>query len=624
MLINRTSLLWCLLHLLRFRLVLGRESDGFAIWVLPRLSTGYSLECSMSKAENGRTGLVFPSKDDSSSEELKQGLQDAGFCEADQAWLVQIFERPDCFGNSDSISSSVFKDDLEDSLPHILKNLEEQHQIGKDHQTRLAFLFSVMLGFGPVYLGEMIQPNIKLVKSDGGWDVPQWADEFRRHAKFRAERLDWNKLKSSVHKLDDLILFLFPNGMPLVQVVDFNLLDPIQRRGWSSNDFEDPKQLEFWLILRFRSDADYHGTIRLDMLLSEFSGFPEDVLGGKILGLLNSTGYALDMAGLDSLNDGWQAVACELIPFLELLEEKAPESNQKRSSLLKAWWWLSVVIYSRSMGGLECSLSDERRNRLLESAAKHMGFLRQILRDTPEDFKGKNSAGEVCNFYYKAFEVLCAFAPPWKRLKPLLLVFTQMKVQAVASDLRPWSELGREDPPKTYSKVALWIEIAMYPQNLQDELSRDPHLQELREEFAKFCLGRLKTRKNDINADREEFVEPRPIWRQCYVQALTVLRVNPGGRAHRTLFWISKNDPDEECRKLAKRAHRQIRHIDQRKPNLERGASPRRPLFEAFWWFRQAHLLTLGKEIDEAGAMRTRRKELHRTREKDDRLNWKA
>ena len=251
-------------------------------------------------------------------------------------------------------------------------------------------------------------------------------------------------------------------------------------------------------------------------------------------------------------------------------------------------------------------------------------MLRAVLRDRPKVFEEKNSAGEVSDFYRKAFDILLNFAEPWKCLKPLLLAFTEMTVPAVASDLRPWGEHGREAPPHPYSQVPYWIGIAMYPQNLRAELDRDPHLQDLREEFAKFCLGRLKTKKNDTNSNCEEFVEPRPEWRQCYVQALTVLRVNPGGRAHRTLFWLSNNDPDEKCRELAKRAHRQIRHIDRRKPNLERGASPRRPLVEAFWWRRQAHLLTLGKEIDEAGAMRTRRKELHRTREKEDLLNWKA
>ena len=30
----------------------------------------------------------------------------------------------------------------------------------------------------------------------------------------------------------------------------------------------------------------------------------------------------------------------------------------------------------------------------------------------------------------------------------------------------------------------------------------------------------------------------------------------------------------------------------------------------------------LGVKVDEAGAMRTRRRELHRTQEKDDRRNW--
>lgn len=583
----------------------------------------------MSKAENGRNGLVFPSKDYSYSEELKQSLQNAGFCKEDQAWLVQVFERPDCFGDSDSNSDPIFKDGFEDSfeyvLPSILEDLEGQVQIEEDRQTRLAFLFSVMLGFGPV---DLVQPNAKPVKLDGGWDIPQWADEFRRHAKFCAERLDWNKLKSSIHKFDNLIPFLSPEGVPLDQIVDLDLLEPIQRRSWSNNDFIDPKGLESWLIWRFETNSERCNTIRLHTLLQKFADFPEDVLGDKILGLLNAIHYAMRSVSskerLDALNDGWRVVACELIPFLDLLNEKQPESNQERSSLVKAWWLLAKIIYSRSMGGLESELSTEFRNRLVESSARHIGMLRAVLRDSPEVFKEKNSAGEVSDFYRKAFDILLHFADPWKCLKPLLLAFTEMNVPAVASDLRPWGEHGREDPPHPYSQVPYWIGIAMYPQNLRAELDRDPRLQDLREEFAKFCLGRLKTKKNDTNSNCEEFVESRPIWRQCYVQALTVLRVNPGGRAHRTLFWLSNNDPDEECRKLAKRAHRQIRHIDRKKSNLERGASPRRPLFEAFWWLRQAHLLTLGKEIDEAGAMRTRRKELHRTREREDRLNWKV
>ena len=297
--------------------------------------------------------------------------------------------------------------------------------------------------------------------------------------------------------------------------------------------------------------------------------------------------------------DGWQDVAHELVPFFKLLDLKKPEAKQERSPLLKAWWHLSKVIYSWSMGRLE--LPTELGNRLVESASRHIGVLRSVLRDTPEMFAGEDAPGvPVSDFYDKAFYVLLSFAPPWKRLKPLLLAFTEMAEQAVARDLRTWREHdSTENPPEKYSRVANWIEVAMYPQNLKSELEKDPYLQDLREEFAKFCLERLRTKKKrkDSGYTDKDFIEPRPVWRQCYVQALVALRVNPGGRGHRTLFWLLNNDPDDTVRELAKKAHRRVRHLDRNKPNLGEGASPRRPLFEAFWWLRQAHLITLDVEL---------------------------
>ncbi len=591
----------------------------------------------MSEAEDGRSGLVFP-LDDSEVSHIKQCLQDAGFSRDDQEWLVRVFRRPDCFG--DPRGDAVFKDEFasyfERVLPGVVENLGEPDQTEKDRQLRLALLFSFLLGFGPIYHGETSGPNEKLDIPNEV--IPEWVGAFQRHADFCVKSLDLHKLIEiwDEFRFCDMIPFLFPKGVPLDRVVNLDLLDPIHLRRWSSNDFGNLEQIEFWFKWRFGKNAERCDIIRLDTLLQVFSDFPEDILGDKILGLLHAIGYAMDVGSalgnerLDALNDGWRLVADELIPFMELLNEQEPESSRERASLLKAWWRLSVVIYSRSMGGLASGLSDELRNRLVASAAKHMGMLRKVLRETPEDFKHKDSIGApVYDFYHKAFEVLLIFSAPWRCLKSLLLTFTEMTEPAVASDLRPWPESDREAPPQPYSQVPMWIGIAMYPQNLRDELNRDPHLQGLREEFAKFCLERLKTKKNDTNRSEKvsdyadgDFVEPRPIWRQCYVQALKALRVNPGGRAHRTLFWLSKNDPDETVRVYAQRAHRQIRHLNRNKPNLERGASPRRPLFEAFWWLRQAHLLTLKKQIDQNGAMRTRRTELHRTREKDDRLNW--
>ena len=460
----------------------------------------------MSEAEDGRSGLVFP-LDDSEVSHIKQCLEDAGFSRDDQEWLIRIFERPDCFG--DRSGDAVFKDEFanhfERVLPGVVEALGESDQTEKDRQLRLALLFSFLLGFGPIY-SEVIQPNDKLVKSGRDWVIPAWVGEFQKHAVFSARRLDWHKLieirDAHAFPFFDLILFLFPEGVPLGQVANLELLNPIQRQGWSSNDFRDPDQIEFWLIWRFGNNAERCDIIRLDTVLQVFSVFPEDVLGDKILGLLHAIGYAMNIGSalgkerLDALNDGWRVVAQELMPFLELLNAKQPESSRERASLLKAWWQLSVVIYYRGMGGLESDLSDELRNRLVASAAKHMGMLRKVLRETPEAFERKDSTGTpICDFYDKAFEVLLIFSTPWRCLKSLLLTFSEMRVPAVASDLRPWPESDKEPPPHPYSQIPMWIGITMYPQNLRDELNRDPHLQGLREEFAKFCLERLKTKK---------------------------------------------------------------------------------------------------------------------------------
>lgn len=585
----------------------------------------------MSEAEKSIPSLM-PNLDDAFYEEeaIKQDLHDAGFSDDDQKWLVAFFKRPDTFG--DPGGTSVFKEGFEDGLEMALRTVKDKVHIASDCQTALAVLFSVMLEFGPGS-NLLFRPNVKFDKSSSSSSHPEWIDEFRRHAKFCAQSLNQDRLSeissSAIFHVTDLLTFLFPDL--LNQIIDLDRLNPIRRSGWSSNDFEDFSQLEFWLKWRFEDNENRRDTIRLDTLLQPFSDFPEDVLAEKILGLLNAIGYALNLAlgpGA-ALNEGWRLVTRELLPFLELLNEKQPELHQERSSLLKAWWRLAKVIYGWDMGRLESELSPELRNRLVDSAAKHIGILRSMLRDTPEVFKEEDSAGTVSDFYQDSFHILLTLAPPWKCLKSLLLAFTEMTVQAVTSDLRAWHEHGREEKlPYPYSEVPLWIAMAMYPQNLQKELDRDTYLQDFREEFAKFSLGRLKTKgkKDTFIEDKqftdEDFVEPRTLWRQGYVQALAALRVNPGGRAHRTLFWLSQNDPDETIRESAKRAHKQIRHLDRKKPNLDEGASPRRPLFEAFFWLRQAHLLTLRVEIDEAGAMRTRRRELHRTRERDDRHDW--
>ena len=187
--------------------------------------------------------------------------------------------------------------------------------------------------------------------------LPQWIREFQRFAKFSAESLDWHILNKMTH-FDDLLPFLFPSELPLNHIVDLGLLNPVRRGRSGSNDFNDPKQLEFWLIWRFKNNKERCDIVRLDALLHDFSNFPDDILGEKVFGLCNAIFYTMNSGSrfLNPVGNGWKVVAHELIPFFELLDMKRPEVNQERSPLLKAWWHLSKLIYSWSMGELESEL----------------------------------------------------------------------------------------------------------------------------------------------------------------------------------------------------------------------------------------------------------------------------
>ena len=146
------------------------------------------------------------------------------------------------------------------------------------------------------------------------------------------------------------------------------------------------------------------------------------------------------------------------------------------------------------------------------------------------------------------------------------------------------------------------------------EQDNDPQLDKFRAEFALFCLERLKTRKSrdkQSGSAVSSQVESDPAWREGFIQAARALCVNPKGKGHHILNWVVKNDPDDTVREVAIKAYAELRH----QPSLPKGLSPRRAVFDAFWWLRQAHLKSLGKVIDLDGANHTREEEARRTTE---------
>jgi hypothetical protein len=198
---------------------------------------------------------------------------------------------------------------------------------------------------------------------------------------------------------------------------------------------------------------------------------------------------------------------------------------------------------------------------------------------------------------------------------------SNLEVPAVLPDLRYWKEKNIDSPLEVWSWLPERIaqtfnslaKLGTSPVGiLQWEPYSEKDLEKLHVDLAQFFLERLKT-KGNINAGQqptnEDFIEHRPIWRYCYIRALRELKTNPEGRGHHVLFWLKDNDTDPHVREAAKIAFKELRHGVAR----QKGLSPRRPLFRAFWWLRQAHLRELGIQIDERGAQRTLQKEIRWT-----------
>ena len=147
-------------------------------------------------------------------------------------------------------------------------------QTEKDRQTCLALLFSFLLE---------LFPYNKHKESEQPSDASEWIGEFQRHAAFSAEYLDFYKLdrvrNRPVRMFGELIPFLFPEGVPLNQVVDLGQLSLIPPLWRSDPSYNNPKQLEFWLIGRFcawgapLNKAQWPRIAKLDTLLPIFSNF---------------------------------------------------------------------------------------------------------------------------------------------------------------------------------------------------------------------------------------------------------------------------------------------------------------------------------------------------------------
>jgi hypothetical protein len=333
-----------------------------------------------------------------------------------------------------------------------------------------------------------------------------------------------------------------------------------------------------------------------------------------------------------------------VLPLFGQLDQRCSQLQTDEHRLLVVWRWFGRCVQFSDPK----ALGDGVRKRLLRSATDQFAKIRPVLSEagaannatrlatatrdiphssggvSPEDkFLWEQDNLETCTV------LMFELGGAWAGMKPMLLAVRALNAPCVAKDLRYWNESRSntadrvpEDPPRPWSLLPLWL-TNLFHRYAGREQERDVMLTQLRGEFAAFCLRGLADRWSEAERQEAEakgrartdndMLERSSDWRYCLIRAAMALHINPDGKGHRLLHVAAELDPHPDVRTVANEAYQIIR----RAKGLPTNMSPRRAVMTAFWWIRQAHLLSLGVEIDPNGAQRTRQKELTRTQEQE-------
>ena len=198
----------------------------------------------------------------------------------------------------------------------------------------------------------------------------------------------------------------------------------------------------------------------------------------------------------------------------------------------------------------------------------------------------------------------------WKAVKPLLAIFRNLTEQAYSIDMEHYE----------YDRYT-WAFVPLRLTPLLGSLETE-EAAEVCEEWFKHLAGELKSADDFVIKKREEnpetvpeefmagydikVIEPHPLWREAYCEAAGDLRVNPGFNNCKIFNHLKKNDIDKDVREAAEKT---LERIEKIKGKFDSG-SRKRALLNAWWWYRVAHLKSLGIDFDWVAAQNLKIKEV--------------
>jgi len=198
----------------------------------------------------------------------------------------------------------------------------------------------------------------------------------------------------------------------------------------------------------------------------------------------------------------------------------------------------------------------------------------------------------------------------WKALKPLIVAFRASKKPLLTKNLaiHPASILPEMiiNLFNLEQKTLKELRFDMANDFIDFFTPKDRGSEKTKQQAEQYTEVEQKEKGFDPNLR-----EPSPYWRYAYMRALADLGVKKDSKGHyfhSQLEKVFQTDPSKEVREAAMKT---LKDLDANRSGIT-GANHKKRLYEAFWWLRYAHMLSLGKEVDGKKANDLRNKEWRR------------
>jgi hypothetical protein len=258
-------------------------------------------------------------------------------------------------------------------------------------------------------------------------------------------------------------------------------------------------------------------------------------------------------------------------------------------------------------------------NLLIKKSNSNLLELRKIIRNRKEETIEKQK--EYIDIMGESAGFIMARESIWKGIKPLLIAFRSLDLQVLKNNLSiicsyDYPQKNQNIPEDIRNYINLPDKILNIFQSINYYAAEEEGIT-LRREFAKDLAEKLKPRdKNDPRLEPPKppdnypeklldcwdttLKEPHPVWRIAYIEAISVLGVNPlvnpvnKTNLHIILRKVSESDKSQNVRETARECAEKISKL---RTGVDSGSN-KRFLVNAFLHLKKAHYLTNKKECD--------------------------